>query len=89
MSTMAQTQFKLSKKDCDEMIIITDKLDRVLRKHRRLPAAMILSRLLPSLWCMMSRFENATEALDKWRILNVEMEDWIKQHFVKLHYPNE
>lgn len=83
---MVATQFKLDKKDASEMFKIVDELDKLLRNHRRLPTIMVLSRLLPSLWCSCTRFETTTDALDKWRILNGEMENWIKENFGKLHY---
>lgn len=86
---MAPIQIKLSKKDTDEMLVIVDKLDAALCEHNQLPTVVVLSRLLPSVWCAMHRFETATDALDMWRALNAEMEEWIKQHFGRIHYADE
>jgi phage pi2 protein 07 len=81
-----RSNFKLKKRDTDEMFAIVDELERVLHQHRRLPSIMVLSRLLPSVWCSITGFQTATEALDNWRILNSEMENFIKENFGKLRY---
>ena len=83
---MPSAHFKVNKREADEMIEIVDALDEVLRHHRRVPAILVLSRLLPSLWCTCKTFNTVTEALDTWRALNDEMERCIRDDFGKLHY---
>ena len=86
---MATASFRVNKREADEMIKIVDELDEVLRDHRRVPAILVLSKLLPSLWCACRCFHTSTEALDSWRGLNDEMERWIKDNFGKLRYDDE
>lgn len=83
---MPLMRIHISKKDSDEMLVIVDKLDAVLKEHRQLPAVMVLSRLLPSVWCSMHQFETADDALLSWRALAADMEQWIEQHFGRIHY---
>jgi len=77
---------QLTKQDLTEMTVIVNKLERTLKKHRPLPTVLVLSRLLPSMWCQLRDFEVTTDAVDTWRILAGEMEDIIRKHFGELRY---
>jgi hypothetical protein len=77
---------QLTKRDLDEMNVIVNKLERTLKKHHSLPTILVLSRLLPSMFCQLREHETTTDAVDAWRVLAMEMEDLIRKHFGELRY---
>jgi hypothetical protein len=77
---------QLTKQDLDEMNVIVNKLERTLKKHSPIPTILVLSRLLPSMFCQMREFDTALDAVDAWRVLGLEMEDLIRRHFGELRY---
>ena len=77
---------RISRRDKAEMMAIVDKLESALKGHGQIPAIMVLSRLMPSLFCELPDYKTITETIDGWRMLNEDMERWIRIHFGEIHY---